>query len=103
MLFRSSKGQHLKSAAVSKGDNEKVKVIAADNFRYPLKNIEGKKITYRFIIDEPLKAPLRNRERIGELEICFEKEVVGAVDLLAGQEIKKIGLWEQLQKIIRRE
>ena len=99
-----NKGQHLKSAAVSRGDDKKVKVIAADSFYYPLKDAkEEKKVTYKFIIDEPLKAPLRNKERIGELKICFGREVVGVVDLLAGQEVKKTGLWRRLQKILRRE
>lgn len=99
-----SKDQHLKSAAVSLGNSEKVKVIAADSFYYPLKNTEEeKKVTYKFFIDEPLKAPLRNKERIGELKIYFGKEVVGVIDLLAGKEIKKIGLWGRLQKMLRRE
>jgi D-alanyl-D-alanine carboxypeptidase (penicillin-binding protein 5/6) len=97
-----SKGQYLKSAAVSNGVSEKVKVIAAESFYYPLKNTEEKKVTYRFIINEPLKAPLRNKERIGEMEIYFGKEVVGVVDLLAGQEIKKIGFWERWQKKLGR-
>ncbi len=98
------KGQHLKSAAVSRGDDEKVKVIAGNSFSYPLKDAtEEKKVTYQFVIDEPLKAPLRNKERIGELKICFGQETVGVIDLLAGQEIKKRGWWGRLQKILRRE
>ncbi len=99
-----SKGQHLKSAAVSRGDDEKVKVIAGNSFSYPLKDAtEEKKVTFQFVIDEPLKAPLRNKERIGELKICFGREAVGVIDLLAGQEIKKMGWWGRLQKILRRE
>ena len=91
-------GQHLKSAAVVKGISEKVKVTAAESFYYPLKEKEEKKVTYRYILKEPYKAPLRKGERIGEVEIYLGKEVVGVIDLLAGQDVKKISFWQQWQK-----
>lgn len=91
-------GQYLKSAAVAKGVSEKVKVTAAESFYYPLKEKEEEKVTYRYLLREPYKAPLRKDERIGEVEICLGKEVVGVIDLLAGQDVKKIGFWRQWQK-----
>lgn len=92
-------GQYLKSAAVIKSTSEKVKVTAADNFYYPLKKNEEKWITYRYLLKEPYKAPLKQGEKIGKVEINLEKEIIGVVDLLAGQDIEKIGFWQQLQKM----
>lgn len=92
------RGQYLKSAAVSKGKEEKVKVTAADSFYYPLKENEDKKITYRYFLEEPYKAPLRRGEKLGRVEVYCGREIVGAIDLLAGQDIEKIGFWELLRK-----
>ncbi len=96
--------QFLKSIAVQDGISGKVEAVAGSSFDYPLeKEEEISKATYRFLVQEPLKAPLRKNERIGELEIYFDGRIVGAIDLLAGSEIKKISLWNKLkQKFGRR-
>ncbi|NMB41545.1 MAG: D-alanyl-D-alanine carboxypeptidase [Firmicutes bacterium] len=102
------KGQHLKSVAVENGMEDKVKIIASQSFGFPLKipkNNEGSednKITYRFVINEPLQAPLKTGEKVGELEISFCKDVVGRIDLLAGHEVRKISFWEKLKRTFGR-
>ncbi|RJX23667.1 MAG: D-alanyl-D-alanine carboxypeptidase [Dethiobacter sp.] len=96
--------QYLKSVAVVDGVSGKAEAIASSSFYFPLRALEENKVTYRFILNEPLKAPLKEGERIGELEICFQQEAVGVIDLLAGREVKKIGLWVSLKrKLGRRE
>ena len=54
----------------------------------PMQPLEEAKVSYRFVLNEPLKAPLKKGERIGELEVYFEDELAGVVDLLAGDEFK---------------
>lgn len=93
-------GQYLKSVAVEEGVTGKVEALASKSFSYPLQSEEEMdKITYRFLIEEPLWAPIRERERIGELEIYYEGEIAGSIDLLAGSEIKKINFWGKLKKL----
>lgn len=92
------RGQHLKSAAVSKGLHEKVGVMAADNFYYPLKENEEDKIICRYLLKEPYRAPLLKGEKLGELEIYLEDKIIGAIDLVAGRDIEKINFWQQLQR-----
>jgi D-alanyl-D-alanine carboxypeptidase (penicillin-binding protein 5/6) len=89
-------GQYLKSVAVAGGATQKVEAVAGGKYFYPLQPLEEDKITYRFVLNEPLKAPLKKGERIGELEVYFEQELTGVVDLLAGSEVPKISLWRQL-------
>ncbi len=91
--------QYLKSIAVVEGVSGKVEALAGSSFYYPLANEEeAKKITYRFHVQEPLKAPIREDERIGELEVYYDGDLVGVVDLLAGSGIKKISIWGKLTK-----
>jgi len=91
-----NQGQYLKSVAVKDGVREKVEAIAAKGFNYPLQEKEKAQISYQFIINEPLIAPLKAGERIGELKIYFKEEAVGLIDLVAGHEVKKISFWEKV-------
>jgi len=95
-------GQYLKSVAVIDGESGKAEAFAAESFYFPLKTEEKDKTTYRFIIEEPLKAPLRKGERIGELEIYFERELVGVLDLVSGNEIKRTSLWDRIKSFFGR-
>ncbi len=96
--------QFLKSIAVIDGRDDKVEAIAGSSFYYPLKDEEEKKkVTYHFLVQEPLQAPLKKQERIGELEIHFDGSIVGVIDLLAGSEINKLSFWERIKKSLGRE
>jgi hypothetical protein len=45
-----------------------------------------------------VRAPLGEGEKIGELEIYFERRLIGRIDLLAGNEVKKLTIWEKLKR-----
>lgn len=95
--------QYLKSIAVLNGVSGKVEALAGSPFYYPLeKEEEVDKVTYRFLVQEPLKAPIRKHERIGELEVYYDGSIVGVIDLLAGSDINKQNLWEKIKKRLGR-
>ena len=95
-------GQYLKSVPIIGGESGKVEAFAGEDFYYPLDIGEKDKVTYRFILDEPLEAPLRKGEIIGELEIYFERELVGVLDLVSGNDIKRITLWNRIKSFFGR-
>ena len=95
-------GQFFKSVAVADGLQKKIKAVAGGNYYYPLQPLEEDKITYRFVLNEPLKAPLKKGERIGELEVYFEDEIAGVVDLLAGTEVQRLSLWRRIKRFFGR-
>lgn len=92
-------GDHEKNSA----DYEKTIGGNKKDFASHNESAEGNNVTYRFMLHEPLKAPLKAGERIGELEICFAGETVGLIDLLAGNDVQKIGLWEKLKRMLGRK
>ncbi len=98
-----TEGQTLKTIPVLNGEREKVNVKAAYSFVYPVKKGEEKKISYRIVTTETLHAPLKAGEVIGEMEILFENELVGLVDLIAAEEVKRITLWQRINKKIGRK
>lgn len=94
--------QYLKSVAVIEGENGKAEAFAGEDFYYPLITGEENRVTYRFVLNEPLRAPLRKGERIGELEIYFKRELVGVLDLVSGNDIKRITLWNRIRSFFGR-
>lgn len=95
-------GQFLKSVAVANGMQEKIKAIAGGNYYYPLQPLEENKISYRFVLNEPLRAPLKKGENIGELEVYFEDELAGVVDLLTGAEVQRLSIWRRIIRFFGR-
>ena len=97
------KGQYLKSVVVIEGESGKAEAFAGEDFYYPMIAGEKDKVTYRFLIDEPLEAPLRIGERIGELEIYFDRELVGVLDLVSGNDVKRTTLWNRIKTFFGRK
>ncbi len=95
-------GQRLKTVPVLNSTQDRVPVIAAQSFLFPMQEGEEDKVSYRFITSDPLHAPLNAGERIGELEINFEHELVGVIELLAAEDVKKITLWQRFIRFIGR-
>lgn len=95
-------GQHLKTIPVFGGRTEKVTVMANRSFVYPMQDGEKGKASFRFMINDPLHAPLRAGEIVGELEIMFAGELVGMVELVAVQEVKKMTLWQRIKRMMGR-
>jgi D-alanyl-D-alanine carboxypeptidase len=81
---------------------KKIKAVAGGNYYYPMQPLEEAKVSYRFVLNEPLKAPLKKGERIGELEVYFEDELAGVVDLLAGDEVQRLSLWSRIKRYFGR-
>ncbi|MEW5922079.1 MAG: D-alanyl-D-alanine carboxypeptidase family protein [Bacillota bacterium] len=95
-------GQHLKTIPVLNCQAGKVTVMAARPFVYPMQAGEEGKVSYRFVVSDSLQAPLRAGERIGELEILFERELIGLVDLVTVEEVKILTLWQRIKRMMGR-
>ena len=88
--------QYLKSIPVTEGVTGKVEAYAAENFDFPLAKAEERKISYYFNVEQPLEAPLYKGERIGELELYLNNELIGFVNLVAGNDVEKLTWWRRL-------
>jgi len=95
-------GQHLKRVPVLNSQEGRVAVLAKQTYTFPLQEGEDKKVSYRFNIGEPLYAPLQAGERIGELEIYFDHELIGVVELIAATDVRKRTFWQRLKVILGR-
>ncbi len=96
-------GQYLKAVPVIDGNQGKIKVLAGGDFVFPLKDKEGiNNVSYRFTMQTPIKAPVVSGERVGELEIYYENQLIGVIDLISGDDIERRGLWERIKGFFTR-
>ncbi|WP_225425507.1 D-alanyl-D-alanine carboxypeptidase family protein [Pelagerythrobacter rhizovicinus] len=90
------RGGYVGEALVQEGARGTVPLVAAGPIHatYP----RGAEITPRLTIryDGPLQAPLREGERVAELEIAVEGAPPSRVPLLAGQAVEEANGWQRL-------
>jgi serine-type D-Ala-D-Ala carboxypeptidase (penicillin-binding protein 5/6) len=85
-------GQPLKTAEVAGGTAERVTLSAARELRLPLKGNEAELLRYHFVVREPLRAPLRAGQPVGEIQVFFGAQQVGEVPLLAARDVARRGV-----------
>lgn len=96
-------GQVLCSAEVYKGEEQRVDVVASNDFHYPLRPEERSRVRYVFKLQDRPAAPLAAGQKLGELEMYLGENLLGRVELQSGQAIRRMplghylaGLWASL-------
>lgn len=97
------KGQNLKTLPVLNSNEERVMLMASQTFLYPMAKGEEGKVSYRFNTADSLDAPINKGEIVGELEVYFERELVGVVEMQAAADIKKLTFWQRFKRLIGRD
>ncbi|RQD76582.1 MAG: D-alanyl-D-alanine carboxypeptidase [Candidatus Syntrophonatronum acetioxidans] len=89
--------QFVKTGEVKGGAREKVRLIAAGEFTYPLQEGEEEHLVYSIAVEQPLKAPLRKGDKMGEVTVFLNEEELGGVDLLAGESVDRKNIFLSLK------
>lgn len=91
--------QFVKTFEVKRAVAENGRVVAAEDFYYPLKAGEREQLRYLFDLNEPRRAPIKAGSEIGVLEIQFKGETVGRIKLIAGEDIRRAPFYQPLIKL----
>ncbi|MFY9114360.1 MAG: D-alanyl-D-alanine carboxypeptidase family protein [Dethiobacteria bacterium] len=92
-------GQIIKMVQVEKGVQQQGTATADSNFYYPLAADELSDVRYKFHLREPYRAPLKEGQKIGTLEIQFQDEIIGSVDLVAGEGVRRAPFYRSLLEL----
>jgi len=93
-------GEFIKSLPVIKGTQDKVDVVAGQEYSVALNNIEQKYIQTRFIIPDSLEAPVEKGKRIGTLNVYLKNELIREIPVITSESVKKKTIWDLLDKMI---
>ncbi len=85
-----------KEIALPDGKQKTLKPVAASGFSYPLARDKKKLLTKHFELPEQVKGEIQIGQRMGEMVIRFNNEVVGKVDLLSPEHVPKRGFFSRI-------
>lgn len=94
------KDQFIKTREVAGGTRDKVKLVAAREFAYPLEVGEEELLEYRIEVGKPLKAPLKKGDILGEVIILLAEEELERIALLAGESVERKSILLFLKKYL---
>ena len=89
-------GQELTMVEVEKGLQEQCKVEAGADFSYPLSEDEVGQVKYKFFLHETYPAPIFSGEKLGRVEMKLNREKIGMVDLVAGEDVGRRPFYQPL-------
>ena len=96
-----SKSQVVETVPVFYGRPKTVDMIVEDDVVYTLQKNQAKDYKFKLVYDEPLKAPIKKGSVIGKIEMTSPSGQKTTVDLLAGQDINKIGVFRKFIENIK--
>lgn len=85
---------------VSKGKNDKIKVLAKNDLSILVKKGNSKNIQKEILLPESIDAPLEEGHKVGELIIKIDNVEVGRTDLVIEKNIEKASIIDMLRKVI---
>ena len=88
----------LESVEVWLGKNKTVKVYTKENIYKTIKKGQKKKLKAKVIYEGPIEAPIKKDQKLAKLKIIYDDELIGAYDLLALNEVKRVNMFSRLMK-----
>lgn len=94
------KGEILGTVKVTKGKEESVKGVAADNLNVFLKKTDAASVQKRVELPEAMEAPVSTAQKIGRVVAIKDGKEVGSVDINADKAVERAGIIDMLKKLI---
>ena len=95
-----NKGNSAGVVIVGKGLEDSVEVVAEENAGSIIAKGEEKKVTYEKEVREYANAPVYEGQKMGEVRIIKDGQVLKTVNLVAANEVKRAGLWREILKLL---
>ena len=80
------------------GKDKTVKVYTKENIYKTIKKGQKKKLKAKVIYEGPIEAPIKKDQKLAKLKIIYDDELIGAYDLLALNEVKRVNMFSRLMK-----
>lgn len=86
-------GDTVKTLTVNKGIVSSVDVILESSCGALLKKGEDKNLVQNISLEDSIVAPVVKGQKLGEISYSINGEVVGSSNIVAANDVNKIGLW----------
>lgn len=99
-----NQGQVLAEVPVWYGKNKTVKMIVPQEVKETIRRSQRHKYELKVVYDEPLKAPIKKGDIIGQAKLTDPEGSIRTIDLAAADDVEKMGfarkLWANLKYLI---
>ncbi len=92
----SKKDEAFDNVDVWLGKENTVKVYIKQDIFKIIKKGQKRKLKAKLIYDGPIEAPIKKDQKLAQLKIYYDQEQIGAYDLLALNEVKKVNIFSRL-------
>lgn len=86
-------GDTVKSLAVNKGVKTSVNGVLENSCGALVKKGEDKNLVQDINLDDAISAPIVKGQKLGTISYSLNGEIVGSSNIIAAEDVKKIGLW----------
>lgn len=89
----------VKTISVNKGNKNEVEAILKEDSGTLIKKGLDKNIEQTITLEENISAPVQKGQKLGEVSFALDGEVLSTVDIVAKDDVEKIGLFSIIKKI----
>lgn len=89
-----------KFITVTKGRDEKVKLVTMGHYYYPLREDEIKNIQIQYELEEVLEAPVEKGQEVGKVEIYVDKNLHFSEKIFTIDCVRRNSLWQKMYDIL---
>ncbi len=94
-------GEVINSIKVNKGVSEFVDVSLENSCGALVKKGQEKNLVQNIFLEEALEAPIYKGQKIGTISYLLGDEVVGSSNIIANDDVEKIGLWTMTKQLYK--
>lgn len=97
-----SAGEMLGEVEIKKGGAKTLPAILKENCSSAVEKVNAGRIEKIVTLPKSLKAPIKKGEKIGDMQLCLDGEVIASSDIIAKNTVGKITFSEMYMKVLRR-
>lgn len=98
------KGETVADARIYAGHKERIPVVLADDFGVTVRRGEEQKLTREVNLQKNVVAPVNRGQKLGEIVVKRDGQVIGKVDLVSAAEVRRAGFfrlfWTVFKKLV---
>lgn len=96
------KGDIIQSIEVYKGTHSSVDGIIAEDFGLLVSKGNIKNIESNMFLESKISAPVKEGQKIGEINYSLDGNIIGSVDVVANQNVRKLNVGNMVASIVER-
>ncbi len=96
------KGESMGEIEIKKGSSALLSAVLKDDCSSAVEKVNANRIEKEITLPKVLPAPVRKGEKVGELTLKIDGDVIAKSDIVAKNEVKKVSFGEMYYKILKK-